>query len=451
MIATCTPQGDSSLIELVLPYAVVLNHLNPNKNSVPYILELINQQRTSKSTNQSLKRSNTNDVQHEWSTAGGNSYRNGICSRKFEPPLKLVWKFDEGKRPYGGIVVSDSIAVFGTKRGSSVFAIDIRNTQKLWEYQLEGSVYVGTPAIDHGHVFLKDSKNAICLDLKTGKQVWHTGINSIPEAVADNANEKKVEIRERSLYSMIGCILCLNEFVIYCDEQIVILYAENGRLVKRLYHNLEPCAHTGVCADDHYIYFPLHKEIQAFPLNSFKELLSASSQPDGMMNSKKTIYTNGRISAGPVLTDDILLYGSSRSTLEAVNTRKMSSLWSFHVEDPLLYPNSGAAVESRPIFSKGKVFFGGPDGNIYALEARNGKRIWKYKTTVLLNNPPLICDDIVFMQSGSLFLALSAENGQLLWQYGELDVHSVESLCAPAVADSLILVGMDHLYAFSEL
>lgn len=45
VVATCTPQGDFSLIELALPYAVVLRHLNPEKNSVPYVLQLIDQQK----------------------------------------------------------------------------------------------------------------------------------------------------------------------------------------------------------------------------------------------------------------------------------------------------------------------------------------------------------------------------------------------------------------------
>jgi hypothetical protein len=43
-VAVCTPQGDATMAEAALPYAVVLRYLNPTRDSVHYLQQLIEQQ-----------------------------------------------------------------------------------------------------------------------------------------------------------------------------------------------------------------------------------------------------------------------------------------------------------------------------------------------------------------------------------------------------------------------
>ena len=51
MVAICTPQGDVSMIEVALPYAIVLHNLNPKRDSVEYVLRLMKEQRGKRNVN----------------------------------------------------------------------------------------------------------------------------------------------------------------------------------------------------------------------------------------------------------------------------------------------------------------------------------------------------------------------------------------------------------------
>src|SRR3954449_13391488 len=49
-----------------------------------------------------------------------------------------------------------------------------------------------------------------------------------------------------------------------------------------------------------------------------------------------------------------------------------SLLWSFKTEGPV---KSSAAIDG------GRTFVGSDDGNVYALDVANGKKVWSFKTT----------------------------------------------------------------------
>ena len=50
-VAVCTPQGDVSMIDVALPYAIVLRHLNPKRDSVEYVLQLMEEQKGKRDVN----------------------------------------------------------------------------------------------------------------------------------------------------------------------------------------------------------------------------------------------------------------------------------------------------------------------------------------------------------------------------------------------------------------
>ena len=353
-----------------------------------------------------------------WMTSGGNVSRTGVSDATVKPPLTLAWSFDDCDWIRGGIVVSGFTAVFGDVSGKT-HAIDVRNGRKLWEYKLEGMI-TGTPATDGTRLFIGGAKCAVCLDMATGKELWQTN---------------PFEVRESSFASM-GCVLCMGGLVVYCDERLSLLNAEDGESAGNMDILLEPYGHTGACADQQSLYIPSGRSIHRIALDS------------GKIDGK--LHTNGKVSAGPVISDDILIYGSSRSTVEAVDARTLQSKWSFEIEETPIYEYSGAAVESRPAVTNKRAVFGGPDGNIYCLSQKDGALLWKYSTGGCLESPPLVIGGVAyFLAAKGEFCAISLSEGQCLWKF-EADEEISPADCAPAIGGNRVLVGWDKLYAFKS-
>jgi len=89
--------------------------------------------------------------------------------------------------------------------------------------------------------------------------------------------------------------------------------------------------------------------------------------------------------------------------------RTVSPLWKFRCEDE---------IRSTPVVSRGVVYVGAYDHNLYALSADKGKFLWKYATRDGIASSPCAYKETIFVGSsdGSLY-AIQAGSGRLDWQY----------------------------------
>ena len=75
---------------------------------------------------------------------------------------------------------------------------------------------------------------------------------------------------------------------------------------------------------------------------------------------------------------------------------------------------TGDLVSSSPAVFDGIVYFGSYDGNVYALNAADGKPIWNFTTGGPINSSPAIAKGIVYIGSGDGKLyALNALSGNI--------------------------------------
>ena len=90
-------------------------------------------------------------------------------------------------------------------------------------------------------------------------------------------------------------------------------------------------------------------------------------------------------------------------------TDKLSLLWTFKAGQPI---KSSAAVVD------GKVFIGGDDQNVYALDFATGKKVWEFKTEGPIESSPLVLGATVYIGSGDAKVyALAAKDGKKLWDF----------------------------------
>jgi len=78
---------------------------------------------------------------------------------------------------------------------------------------------------------------------------------------------------------------------------------------------------------------------------------------------------------------------------------------------------TGDRVISSPVFKDNVIYFGGDDGNVYAVNAVTGSQIWKRATNGPAPATPAVADGTVYIGSyDGKFYALDAKTGALRWK-----------------------------------
>lgn len=106
-----------------------------------------------------------------------------------------------------------------------------------------------------------------------------------------------------------------------------------------------------------------------------------------------------------------IFIGTQMGNMYAINAKTGARVWSFPVGTPIL--NSVAAAN-------GRIFFGAMDGAIYALDASTGSLAWKSQLSQRLgfSTAPLIIENKIFLGGrNGIFYALSPDSGATLWQF----------------------------------
>ncbi len=79
---------------------------------------------------------------------------------------------------------------------------------------------------------------------------------------------------------------------------------------------------------------------------------------------------------------------------------------------------TGDRIVSSPVIDQKRIYFGGDDGNIYAVDAETGRQIWKQSTRGPVPSTPAVVDGVLYATSydGKLY-ALNAETGAAKWKF----------------------------------
>lgn len=127
------------------------------------------------------------------------------------------------------------------------------------------------------------------------------------------------------------------------------------------------------------------------------------------------LYDIGNDVSTPVVVNGTVYVSSFNGNLYALSADNGSKLWSYDAKSP---------ISSSPAVFNGRVYFGSGDGNFYALNTTIGEKIWNYTIGTLWSSFTLD-RDTVFVNSGwwtkgsssvlNNVFALNALNGDKLW------------------------------------
>ncbi|WIX77177.1 PQQ-dependent dehydrogenase, methanol/ethanol family [Amycolatopsis carbonis] len=148
--------------------------------------------------------------------------------------------------------------------------------------------------------------------------------------------------------------------------------------------------------------------------------------------------------------------GQRYSPLDQINTdnvKRLAPAWVFQAGTTgLIAGASTYSFEAAPIVVDGIMFVTGWDGWIWALDAKTGVEIWRYKHAVPFD-VSLCCGNVnrgcavaqgkvFFVTANARLLALDATSGKMVWTKTYGDVRAGESATvAPLVVKNMVIVG----------
>ncbi|RTE94901.1 MULTISPECIES: methanol/ethanol family PQQ-dependent dehydrogenase [Bradyrhizobium] len=165
--------------------------------------------------------------------------------------------------------------------------------------------------------------------------------------------------------------------------------------------------------------------------------------------------TTEQLVKGATDTSNVLNYGMGYhlqrfSTLKQINKDTVKNLvpvWNYSFNDD-------RSEESQPIVYQGVIYVTSHNATM-AVDAKTGKQIWKSKIEYPAETPRIVCCGIinrgVAIHEGKLFrttldahvVAIDAKNGKELWRQKAADIKEGYSMTvAPLVADGVVITGI---------
>ena len=138
---------------------------------------------------------------------------------------------------------------------------------------------------------------------------------------------------------------------------------------------------------------------------------------------------------------DRVYFGSSNKNVYAIDARTGAEIWKYRTD--------GFVLLSSPVEWNGRIYVGSYDRNLYCLEAETGRLVWKYQTQGELACLPFISKGVVFFGSRDENLyAVNADDGSLKWKFKTMD----QIVAATCVHDGKVFVGSfdRNMYCIDE-
>jgi len=153
-------------------------------------------------------------------------------------------------------------------------------------------------------------------------------------------------------------------------------------------------------------------------------------------------YNGYRLShqMAPIIYEDMVIQGNAIDGISAYHRKLGRLIWKFEIKN-------GVASGAQEF--KGKLYFGGSDGQFYCIDALNGKLVWSFPTRVENLSEPLVANQTVYFLSGNDTLyALDAETGKQKWVYVRNNASelSIRGGSRPALINGILYVGFADGY-----
>ena len=281
----------------------------------------------------------------------------------------VMWSFKSGGKVFSSPEVCEKTGrlVFGSSDGN-IYCLDARTGKLKWTVEAASSV-LGSPAIYNGVVYIGASDNCFrAIDLNSGRLLWiYPKVRGFMEAKP-----------------------CVDAQGVYIGDWASHLYAFNPSTGSLLWEwtnkkgrGLSPAAVWPVKSDGKVFIVTPERRTHAIDASTGVELWSARGGREsiGMSADGSTIYVK-------TMQDTVFAYSAgpyNKPTAQAATSAPAAVgtpilKWASHV-------GFGYEIAPSPITTAYDMLFIPTDkGNIYALDAKTGKKLWHQNFSVALIN-----------------------------------------------------------------
>ncbi len=296
-----------------------------------------------------------------------------------------------------------------------------------WKFKTNGAVR-STPAIAGNNVFVGSSDGFLyCLNKETGKEIW--------KFKSEGAISSSPVVKNGSVYFA-------------CRKNMVYsVRLKNGTLSwKKDLGN--PMQYDW--GFDYYIGSPAIDNNTIF-IGSADGNLYALRLDDGKELWK--FKASSMVRSTPAVDDHNVYFGDCSGKVFALNKSNGNRVWQFStIGDTLDNENFGfdrKAVIASPTVYGEKLFVGGRDGYLYALDKSKGKELWKYDyqvswiiSTVAVKNGILVTGT----SDGRFVHALNVNDGKELWRF----MTQATVWASPAISgNDIVVIPSNDGYVYS--
>jgi len=151
--------------------------------------------------------------------------------------------------------------------------------------------------------------------------------------------------------------------------------------------------------------------------------------------------------ASTLVNGDRAYVGTFDAEVFALDLRARKIAWRYRDPDREFPYYSSAALDTTSTGRRSVVILGGRDKAIHAIDAGNGKAVWKFVTRARVDSSPAVAGGRVYVGSsdGKLYV-LDAATGKKTWEFDAGDAITA----SPAIAAGRVVVGAQdgRLYCF---
>jgi serine/threonine protein kinase len=305
---------------------------------------------------------------------------NPNVSLEFEAVLSTALQYNPPDRFPNAEAMKDALMNVARKTGalskiSSALPVASSGIKPLWSFKCEDEIR-GTPVLHQGVLYVGCyDNNLYALSAADGKFQW--------KYASDGGIVSRPTVFESNLF--------------FCseDQRLHVINSRTGKVVWT-YFSSGRIYSTPRIADGHVFFGSDDHDLHAVNVTSGR--------------AAWTFSTDAPIHSTPLVVNEIIYFGNEGGAFYAVNFRGEMK-WRFQAK---------RAVTSSPVMdAKGQViYFASLDGTLYALDARNGWAIWKFRLGKGSISSPAIADDMIFVGAADGFIyCVDARTSREVWRF----------------------------------
>lgn len=313
----------------------------------------------------------------------------------------VLWTYDVGAQIWTPLALEAGVLFFGDDEGT-LHALDIAKRQLRWRFATAGRIRSAATVDGRSIFFASDDGFLYAVDRQTGKERWKLDLGS-------SELERRLPASfPPYVYDYLHSSPTVENGTVYvgsADKKLYAVDAETGRV--RWSFAAQGSIRSSPAVSDGTVYF-----------GSWDGNVYAVSAESG--EQVWSYGTGAPIQGSPAVAGGRVIVGSRSARVLALDAASGDLEWTYvHAY--------GSWVESSPVVEGGIVYIGSSDAlSLFALDARSGAEVWRFKTGGWSWGTPVVTDEVVYIGSISAspyysplvagFFAVDRQTGEERWR-----------------------------------